>query len=151
MSSGLYSKRYLQGQLAVALGGRVVEEIVYGSEEITTGASGDLQQVRNIARRMVTQWGFTANAKQNLGIVAWEMPNGAGGAGPQAASLETEALIDEEVKKLVAAAYKHCKDTMIANRELVEALVEKETVDYKELEAMVKKYYPDGIGSSTVE
>merc|ERR1719421_1934678 len=74
LSSGLYSKRYLQGQLAVALGGRVVEEIVYGAEEITTGASGDLQQVRNIARRMVAQWGYTADSKNNLGIVAWEMP-----------------------------------------------------------------------------
>merc|ERR1719324_598019 len=62
-SSGMYSKRYLRSQLAVALGGRVVEEIVYGADEITTGASGDLQQVRNIARRMVAQWGFTAESK----------------------------------------------------------------------------------------
>jgi len=155
LSSGLYSKRYLQGQLAVALGGRVVEEIVYGAEEITTGASGDLQHVRNIARRMVAQWGYTADSKKNpLGIVAWEMPEGAGGVGPQAASAQTEALIDEEVKKLVAAAYKHCKETLIANRdlieELVEDLIEKETVDYKELEAMVAKYYPDGVGNTKV-
>merc|ERR1719261_1229326 len=69
MSSGMYSQRYLKGQLAVALAGRVVEEIVYGEDEITTGASGDLQQVRNIARRMVTQWGF---AKDKLAPVAWE-------------------------------------------------------------------------------
>ena len=58
LESGLYSKRYLKGQLAVALGGRVAEEIVYGEDEVTTGASNDLQQVRNIARRMVAQWGF---------------------------------------------------------------------------------------------
>ena len=45
LESGLYSKRYLEGQLAVALGGRVAEEIVYGADEITTGASNDLQQV----------------------------------------------------------------------------------------------------------
>merc|ERR1711976_538016 len=68
MSSGLYSKRYLKDQLAVALGGRVVEEMVYGPEEITTGASGDLQQVRSIARRMVAQWGYS---KGSLGAVAW--------------------------------------------------------------------------------
>ena len=47
LESGLYSKRYLEGQLAVALGGRVAEEIVYGEDEMTTGASNDLQQVRN--------------------------------------------------------------------------------------------------------
>merc|ERR1719310_1399045 len=58
LESGMYSKRYLEGQLAVALGGRVAEEIVYGEEEVTTGASNDLQQVRSIARRMVAQWGF---------------------------------------------------------------------------------------------
>merc|ERR1711920_271272 len=69
LSSGMYSKRYLKGQLAVALGGRVVEEMVYGKEEITTGASNDLQQVRNIARRMIAQWGFS---KDSLSPTAWE-------------------------------------------------------------------------------
>merc|ERR1719284_1526190 len=69
MESGLYSFKYLKGQLAVALGGRVAEELAYGAEEVTTGASNDLQQVRNIARRMVTQWGF---AKDQLGATAWE-------------------------------------------------------------------------------
>merc|ERR1719229_1785570 len=59
LESGMYSKRYLEGQLAVALGGRVAEEIAFGEEEVTTGASGDLQQVRNIARRMVAQWGYS--------------------------------------------------------------------------------------------
>merc|ERR1719149_293249 len=59
LESGLYSMRYLKGQLVVALGGRVAEEIVFGKEEVTTGASGDLQQVRNIARRMVAQWGYS--------------------------------------------------------------------------------------------
>merc|ERR1719159_1439423 len=94
MSSGLYSKRYLKGQLAVALGGRVVEEIVYGADEITTGASGDLQQVTNIARRMVTQWGY---AKDKLGPVAWEV-DGSSWAGPRAASAETEERMDSEVR-----------------------------------------------------
>merc|ERR1719460_1106027 len=81
LETGMYSKRYLKQQLMVALGGRVAEEIVFGPEEVTTGASGDLQQVRNIARRMVTQWGF---AKDKLGATAWEMD----GAwyGPKAAS-----------------------------------------------------------------
>merc|ERR1719473_694465 len=59
LESGMYSKKYLCSQLVVALGGRVAEEIIYGADEITTGASNDLQQVRNIARRMVTQWGLS--------------------------------------------------------------------------------------------
>merc|ERR1719506_196638 len=60
LESGMYSKKYLESQLAVALGGRVAEEIIYGEEEVTTGASNDLQQVRNIARRMVALGGRVA-------------------------------------------------------------------------------------------
>uniref|UniRef100_A0A3B4WTU8 Peptidase M41 domain-containing protein n=1 Tax=Seriola lalandi dorsalis TaxID=1841481 RepID=A0A3B4WTU8_SERLL len=113
MSSGLYSKRYLKGQLAVALAGRVIEEIVYGEDMVTTGASGDLQQVRNIARRMVTQWGYSM---KELGATSWEGDQGNGGFGPQGASAETENRINEEVIKLVADAYEVCKETMLANR-----------------------------------
>merc|ERR1719163_165737 len=117
LDSGMYSQRYLEGQLAVALGGRVAEELVYGEEEITTGASNDLQQVRNIARRMVAQWGFS---KDVLGATSWESPDGNGGFGPQAASPETERLIDSEVKELVDAAYVHCKKTLLENRKLLD-------------------------------
>jgi len=144
LESGLYSKRYLQGQLAVALGGRVAEEIVFGEEEVTTGASNDLQQVRNIARRMVAQWGY---AKDKIGAVAWESPEGNGGFGPQAASPETEKVIDAEVKEIVAQAYKVCKDTLVANRELLEELTEmlidKETIDFNEMQELVGKYHPE--------
>lgn len=151
MSSGLYSKRYLKGQLAVALGGRVVEEMIYGADEVTTGASGDLQQVRNIARRMVAQWGYS---KDKLSPVAWESPQGNGGFGPQAASPAMEARIDAEVKALVAEAYEICKTTLVANRalveELTEMLIEKETVDYNEMQELVNKYYPDGLGTEKI-
>merc|ERR1719359_267361 len=106
LETGMYSKRYLKSQLAVALGGRVAEELVFGAEEVTTGASNDLQQVRNIARRMVTQWGF---AKEKLGAVAWEGPNGADPFRAPGASESREMQIDDEVKLLVAEAYAHTK------------------------------------------
>merc|ERR1712070_1194584 len=91
LESGMYTKKYLCSQLAVALGGRVAEEIIYGKDETTTGASNDLQQVRNIARRMVAQWGF-ANAEMGSAPVAWEVPDGNGLMQPQAASPETEKV-----------------------------------------------------------
>ncbi|MDJ0559640.1 MAG: ATP-dependent zinc metalloprotease FtsH3, partial [Microcystis sp. M53599_WE4] len=56
MESGLYSRAYLQNQMAVALGGRLAEEIIFGEEEVTTGASNDLQQVARVARQMVTRF-----------------------------------------------------------------------------------------------
>merc|ERR1712151_334718 len=59
LESGLYSKQYLESQLAVALGGRLAEEIIFGEDEVTTGASNDIQQVANIAKRMVTEWGMS--------------------------------------------------------------------------------------------
>merc|ERR1719183_2194563 len=59
LESGLYSKQYLEAQLAVALGGRLAEEIIFGEDNVTTGASNDFQQVANIARSMVKQWGFS--------------------------------------------------------------------------------------------
>merc|ERR1719284_1034047 len=117
LESGLYSKRYLKGQLAVALGGRVAEEIIYGEDEVTTGASNDLQQVRNIARRMVAQWGYS---KENLGAVSWEGPDGNGGFGPKGASPETERAIDAEVRAIVDKAYKHCMKTLSDNRALLD-------------------------------
>merc|ERR1712176_1172017 len=102
--SGLYSLKFLKGQLAVALGGRVAEELVYGSEEVTTGASNDLQQVRNIARRMVAQWGFSNDAMGDA-PVAWEAPGGSSIMSATTASAKTEKEIDEQVKALVKAAY----------------------------------------------
>mmetsp|Transcript_66828 Transcript_66828/g.127278 ORF Transcript_66828/g.127278 Transcript_66828/m.127278 type:complete len:709 (-) Transcript_66828:51-2177(-) len=139
LESGMYSKKYLCAQLAVALGGRVAEEIVYGKDEITTGASNDLQQVRNIARRMVAQWGF-ANENMGEAPVAWEMPEGNTFQTPQSASAQTEKAIDDQVKLLVTEAYDVCKRTLSENRVLMDAmmerLIEEETLDYNQLQEM---------------
>merc|ERR1711939_193202 len=139
MESGVYTKKYLCSQLVVALGGRVAEEIIYGADQVTTGASNDLQQVRNIARRMVAQWGF---ANENMGDapVAWEGQNGNGMMNPRMASAKTEKIIDVEVSKIVEEAYAECKRLLTENKafvdELTEALIEKETINYDELTAM---------------
>ena len=152
LESGLYSMRYLKGQLVVALGGRVAEEIVFGKEEVTTGASGDLQQVRNIARRMVAQWGYS---KDKLGATSWESPDGNGGFGPAAASAVVEARIDEEVTQLVADAYAACKTMLLDNHELLdeltEMLIEKETIDYQEMQELIGRYYPEKANTKKIE
>merc|ERR1712224_1085256 len=137
-----YSMSYLEGQLAVALGGRVAEELAFGEKEVTTGASNDLQQVRNIARRMVAQWGYSMNT---LGATSWESPDG-NSAMASGASPETEKAIDDEVRAIVDVAYKKCKETLESNwplmEELTERLMEKENVDFVELYEMVGKYNP---------
>jgi len=144
LESGMYSKKYLCSQLVVALGGRVAEELVYGVEEVTTGASNDLQQVRNIARRMVAQWGF-ANFEMGQAPVAWEVPNGNGLQNEQAASEKTEQEIDEQVQRLVQTAYDTCYKMLSDNRALmdvmVERLIEKENIDYDELNTMRDEHF----------
>merc|ERR1711939_140524 len=74
LESGMYSKQYLESQLAVALGGRLAEEIIYGEDGVTTGASNDLQQVANIAKRMVKEWGMSAH----VGALALNTPDSGG-------------------------------------------------------------------------
>ena len=142
MESGLYSRAYLQNQMAVALGGRVAEEIVYGEDEVTTGASNDLQQVAQVARQMITRFGMS----DKLGPVALGRSQGGMFLGRDIAaerdfSEETASTIDEEVSDLVDVAYKRATQVLVDNRavldELADLLVDQETVDVEELQELL--------------
>ena len=142
MDSGLYSRSYLQNQMAVALGGRIAEEIVFGEEEVTTGASNDLQQVARVARQMVTRFGMS----DRLGPVALGRQQGNMFMGRDIMaerdfSEETASMIDDEVRLLVEQAYRRAKDVLVGNRHVLNALadmlVEKETVDSDELQNLL--------------
>ncbi|KAF3889764.1 MULTISPECIES: ATP-dependent zinc metalloprotease FtsH3 [Nostocales] len=139
MDTGLYSRAYLENQMAVALGGRIAEELIFGEEEVTTGASNDLQQVARVARQMVTRFGMS----DRLGPVALGRQQGNMFLGRDIMSErdfseETAAAIDEEVRQLVETAYRRAKEVLENNRhildKLAEMLVEKETVDAEELQ-----------------
>ncbi|MBF2072193.1 MAG: ATP-dependent zinc metalloprotease FtsH3 [Synechococcales cyanobacterium C42_A2020_086] len=142
MDSGLYSRSYLQNQMAVALGGRIAEEIVFGEEEVTTGASNDLQQVARVARQMVTRFGMS----DRLGPVALGRSQGGMFLGRDIMaerdfSEETAAAIDDEVRNLVDQAYRRAKAVLMENRpvldQLAEMLIERETVDAEELQELL--------------
>jgi cell division protease FtsH len=142
MESGLYSRAYLQNQMAVALGGRVAEELVYGDDEVTTGASNDLQQVARVARQMITRFGMS----DRLGPIALGRSQGGMFLGRDIAaerdfSEDTAAAIDEEVSLLVAEAHRRATEVLSANRavldRLADLLVEKETVDAEELQELL--------------
>ena len=143
MDSGLYSRSYLQNQMAVALGGRIAEEIVFGEEEVTTGASNDLQQVARVARQMVTRFGMS----DRLGPVALGRQQGNMFLGRDIASErdfseETAAAVDDEVRNLVDQAYRRAKAVLVENRAVLDhlatMLVEKETVDADELQELLQ-------------
>ena len=142
MDSGLYSRSYLQNQMAVALGGRIAEELIYGEDEVTTGASNDLQQVARVAKQMVTRFGMS----ERLGPVALGRQQGNMFMGRDIAaerdfSDETAAAIDDEVHNLVEQAYRRAKAVLVSNRAVLDKLagmlVEKETVDAEELQELL--------------
>jgi len=133
MDTGLYSRAYLENQMAVALGGRLAEEIIFGEEEVTTGASNDLQQVARVAKQMITRFGMS----DRLGPVALGRQQGNMFLGRDIMSErdfseETAAAIDEEVRKLVDTAYLRAKEVLLNNRkvldEIAQMLIEKETL-----------------------
>jgi cell division protease FtsH len=142
MDTGLYSRAYLENQMAVALGGRLAEEIIFGEEEVTTGASNDLQQVARVAKQMITRFGMS----DRLGPVALGRQQGNMFLGRDIMSErdfseETAAAIDEEVRKLVDTAYSRAKEVLVDNRkvldEIAQMLIEKETVDAEELQEIL--------------
>jgi cell division protease FtsH len=142
MDTGLYSRAYLENQMAVALGGRLAEEIVFGEEEVTTGASNDLQQVARVARQMITRFGMS----DKLGPVALGRQQGNMFLGRDIMSErdfseETAATVDEEVRKLVDTAYNRAKEVLVSNRhildQIAQMLVDKETVDADELQEIL--------------
>ncbi|MEH1893496.1 ATP-dependent zinc metalloprotease FtsH3 [Nostoc sp.] len=142
MDTGLYSRAYLENQMAVALGGRIAEELIFGEEEVTTGASNDLQQVARVARQMITRFGMS----DRLGPVALGRQQGNMFLGRDIMSErdfseETAAAIDEEVRKLVDVAYTRAKEVLVRNRhildQIAQMLVDKETVDAEELQEIL--------------
>ena len=144
MESGLYSRSYLQNQMAVALGGRVAEEIVYGEEEVTTGASNDLQQVANVARQMITKFGMS----DKIGPVALGQSQGGMFLGrdmnaTRDFSEDTAATIDVEVSELVDTAYKRATKVLSDNRgvldEMAQMLIERETIDTEDIQDLLNR------------
>ncbi len=144
MESGLYSRSYLQNQMAVALGGRVAEEIVYGEEEVTTGASNDLQQVANVARQMITKFGMS----DKIGPVALGQSQGGMFLGRDMSatrdfSEDTAATIDVEVSELVDKAYKRATKVLSDNRsvldEMASMLIERETIDTEDIQDLLNR------------
>jgi cell division protease FtsH len=124
-----YEEAYLLTKIHVALGGRVAEEIVYGT--ITTGAESDIEQLTGIARAMVGRWGMS----RAIGPIA-VLPSEARGPmlpGASETSADTQRLIDQEVQRIVQESHQAVTTLLTEHREklesLVAALLEEETLD----------------------
>ncbi|EJF84348.1 ATP-dependent zinc metalloprotease FtsH [Candidatus Bartonella washoeensis] len=136
------SYRWMISRLAIMMGGRVAEELKFGKENITSGASSDIEQATKLARAMITRWGFS----DLLGNVAYgdnqdEVFLGHSVARTQNVSEETARMIDMEVRKLIDDAYKHATKILKTKKQewfaLAQGLLEYETLTGAEINEVI--------------
>ena len=141
---GLVTRAQLIARIAGALGGRAAEEEIFGHDEVTTGAGGDLQQVSSMARQMVTRYGMS-----DLGPLSLESQQGEVFLGNAAMtrseySEEVAAKIDDQVRIIAEHAHDLARQIVRENRvvmdRLVDLLIEKETIDGEEFRQIVAEY-----------
>ncbi|MDT8319864.1 MAG: ATP-dependent zinc metalloprotease FtsH [Xanthomonadales bacterium] len=142
------SKLQLESQLASLFGGRVAEELIYGSDHVTTGASNDIERATAIARNMVTKWGLT----ETLGPLTYsededEVFLGRSVTQHKHISDDTARLIDEEVRQIVESAHRRATDLLKANLKqlhlMADALMKYETIDGKQIDQIMDGKEPD--------
>ncbi|WP_107666471.1 ATP-dependent zinc metalloprotease FtsH2 [Cyanothece sp. BG0011] len=141
---GLTTKAQLMARIAGALGGRAAEEEVFGYDEVTTGAGGDLQQVTEMARQMVTRFGMSELGPLSLESSSGEVFLGGGLMNRAEYSEEVAMKIDSQVRTLAEEGHQLARQLIRDNREvidrLVELLIEKETIDGEEFRQIVAEY-----------
>jgi len=129
-----YSKRRLESQICSLFGGRIAEELIFGAEYVTTGASNDIQRSTEIARSMVTKWGFSSK----MGPLVYAEDEGEVFLGRsvtqhKSVSDETAHSIDEEVRMIVDSSYAESTKVLVDNMDtlhaMAEALIKYETID----------------------
>ena len=145
-----YSVNYEQmtSRLAIMMGGRVAEELIFGKDKITSGASSDIQAATGLARNMVTRWGYS----EKLGLVSYgdnqeEVFLGHSVSRTQNVSEATANIIDAEVKRLVQAGYAEAKRILTEKladlHTLAKALLEYETLSGDEIIGALKGVAPN--------
>lgn len=144
-----YSMSYLWmiSRLAIMMGGRVAEELTFGKENITSGASSDIQQATKLARAMVTQWGFSDQLGQVMyGENQQEVFLGHSVTQSKNISESTAQKIDNEVRRLIDEAYESARKILTEHHDgfvtLAEGLLEYETLSGDEIKALIRGEKP---------
>ncbi len=134
-----YSKQRLNSMIASLFGGRLAEELIYGTDRVTTGASNDIQLATEIARNMVTKWGLS----DRMGPLSYNEDDGEVFLGHQVTkqknvSDETTHAIDEEIRSIIDTNYERAKQILLDNMDklhvMTEALMKYETIDKSQID-----------------
>ena len=138
------SRQKLESQISTLYGGRLAEEIIYGPEHVSTGASNDIKVATNLARNMVTQWGFS----EKLGPLLYAEEEGEVFLGRSVAkakhmSDETARIIDQEVKALIERNYNRARQLLTDNMDILhamkDALMKYETIDAPQIDDLMAR------------
>ncbi|MCC5858151.1 MAG: ATP-dependent zinc metalloprotease FtsH [Ectothiorhodospiraceae bacterium] len=134
-----YSKRRLNSMIAALFGGRLAEELIFGADKVTTGASNDIQRATEIARNMVTRWGLS----DRMGPLSYNEDEGEVFLGHQVTkqknvSDETAHAIDEEIRSIIDTNYERAKQILMDNMDklhvMADALMKYETIDKSQID-----------------
>lgn len=127
----------LESQLSTLFAGRIAEGIIFGEDKITTGASSDIHRATQIARAMVTQWGFS----KELGPLFYQNEDGMGAI--KGVSEASQNLIDQEMRKIIDRNYERAKQTLLDNIDILhamkDALLKYETLDRKQIDDLMNR------------
>ena len=139
-----HSKQYLESMISSLYGGRIAEEIIYGREKMTTGASNDIERATDIARKMVTQWGMS----EEMGPMLYAEEEGEVFLGRSMAkakhmSDDTARAIDAEIKHVINRNYDRAKHILMDNLDILhamkDALMKYETIDAKQIDDLMAR------------
>jgi len=136
-----YTKKWLEGQLCMLFGGRVAEELVFGRDQVTTGAGNDIERATAMARQMVTRFGMSeAIGLMAIGSADHEVFLGRELTQRKEVSEYTARRVDEEIKRVLDEAHEHAREIVTEHRDLLEdfaqALLDRETLDAVEIAAL---------------
>ena len=139
-----HSKQHLESMISSLYGGRLAEELIYGAEKVSTGASNDIERATDIARKMVTQWGMS----ERLGPMLYAEEDGEVFLGRSMAkakhmSDDTARVIDAEVKLVIDRNYARSKQILLDNMDVLhtmkDALMKYETIDAKQIDDLMAR------------
>lgn len=136
-----HSKRRLESQLASLFGGRVAEELIFGEDHVTTGASNDIMRATEIARKMVTSWGLSSMGPLTFGQEEGEVFLGRTVSQNKEVSDQTARQIDDEVHAIVDRNYKQARQILTDNIDklhlMAEGLIKYETIDADQIKEIM--------------
>jgi cell division protease FtsH len=139
-----YTKQRLESQIASLFGGRLAEKLIFGDEQITTGASNDIQRATEIARNMVIKWGLSpVLGPLNYDRDEEESMSGRPNSKTHLFSEETTRLIDQESRAIIDRNYQLAEKLLVDNMDLLhrmaERLIEKETIEAAEIDELMQQ------------